>query len=215
MSTPALELKEFSVTVHIGESVQHDYLSIHPALLEAKRVTPEDWEAESHQHGSGFFIVDYKDGVQLFGTMSSLTIYERQELELGAEKRIIGIIQNYMEKVAPQVFQSVVLSWTVQFSVSNSTEWLSERFVSPNLTLERWEEVHVLPTIMLVAGGHTLIVRFPPMEGSDLITVECEIQAPMTTEGEMLEWLSRYFEHERAMLCGLNSLMEGNNANTN
>lgn len=215
MSMPTLEMQRFSVAVHVGESVQHDYLGIHPALLEAKGVIPKDWEAEIHQHGAGFLIVGYTNGFQLFGDVDSLTVSERQVSRLGVERKAIGLVQGYLKEIAPHIFQRAFLSWAFQFTVENNSEWFHERFVSPKLTLKRWKEVHVLPVIMLVSEEYNLIARFPSTEGVNQITVECEIHAPMTTEGEMLKWLSRYIEHEEAMLCGLNSFMEVNCADTN
>lgn len=208
MSTPALELNRFSITLHIGESTQHDYLSIHPELLKAKGVTHSDWEAESHQIGSGFMIVDYRNGLQFFGAMGSLTVNESQGLGLGGEHKAIRIVQTYMEELAPEVFQRATLSWSVRFPVDDSSRWLSDRFLSPEFNVGEGGSIFVFPTIIYDLGGFSLLFRFTLQEDDGFVGIECEIESPLRSGGELAEWLVKYRAYESAMLSRLNLLLE-------
>lgn len=212
MNSPALELKVFGVTLHTRQSESHDYMSLHPRFLELMEVIPDDWIGEGFQHSPGFTLIEYKNEVRLFGSTDALNFAEYRNLELGRESEIPNLIQAYVASMAPDVFQKTEMFWVVEFPVEDISEWLTERFFSPNSFSEEWKNIQILPTIRFKLKDQLLSFDFSAAEESGRIRINCGIStSSLSNDDELFGYLSNYFEQQSCVFSALDSLMEVKN----
>ena len=225
MKKSDLILSEYSIrlaVIDVGEPnpVEHDFFNVHPNVMRLKGVVPGDWEWDKGKSAilTDSLLIEYDNGVRFFGLKDTLDISQAYEMTMGEGYEPPDLAVRYVSSLAPNTFGQVGMTWTILIPFDDPIEWAKNRFYRPEIFLEEWGQIEVVPLVRFVVDGepnqfsffsHTMTTEVEGEEDSQVfLGVICRLGfAQPDNDVELNSWVMEWRSHEERVISNLINLI--------
>ncbi len=184
MNKSDLRLIEFSLTLHVKESVTHEFFNLHPHILAFMKVVPVDWTWERGAQRllitPGFCSITYDNGVRISGNKETINVAQTQDLELGGEYYPPELAGRYIDELAADTFQTVDMNWEIETQFTDPKTWITRQFFQPEFISESWSNVEVVPVIRFETFDSQITFGFfPDKEETGVLTITSRLSTSL------------------------------------
>lgn len=184
MNKSNLRLIEFSLTLHVKESVTHEFFNLHPHILAYVKAVPVEWSWEKGAQRllitPGFCSITYDNGVRISGNKETVNVSQNQDLELGGRYHPPEFAGRYISELAPDTFQTVELNWEIETQFDDPKAWIAKQFFQPDFISESWSNVEVVPVIRFeILDSQITFGFFPNREETGVLTITSRLSTSL------------------------------------
>ena len=219
MKLSDFELARIVLTVKADE-VSHDFTNVHHGFLSLRRVIPSEWEPDISGATSSPFSIRYKNGIRLFGDQRLFRVTQSENLNFGERHLALDVIIRYLTSISPNTFVDVEVFLEVLIPQENTSSWIKNRFVSPDIIPHDLENSYAaLGFGFTIEDTEFFFICSGSMSADDedenednRIFVRCQVnRQSFSSDDELLSWWSEWNNLEKLALGKIALLMGAEN----